>query len=57
MLNLCNTLLYNVRVHAILGDIGKTIKTIPVINSVIEVDFSSKITIVITDSKIVFGVF
>ena len=56
MIVLCNTLLPNDRVHAIPADIGKIIKPIPVTDRVIEVDVTPMITIVCTDSKIVFRV-
>ena len=56
MIIFCNTLLANERVHAIPADFGKTIKPIPVFDRVIEVDFALIITIVSTDSNIVFGV-
>ena len=50
MINLCNTLLPNDRVHAIPADMGKIIKPIPVIDRVIEVDVAAMITILSTDS-------
>ena len=56
MINLCNTLLPNDRVQAILADIGKIIKPIPVIDEVIEDDVAPMITILSTDSKTVFRV-
>ena len=56
MNNLCNTLLPNDRVQAIPADIGKTIKPIQVIHRVIEVDVVAMITILSTDSNIVFRV-
>ena len=56
MIILCNTSLHTNRVHANPGDIGKTIKPIPVIDRVIEVDVVPILTIVSTDSKIVFRV-
>ena len=56
MINLCNTLLPNDRVQAILADIGNTIKPIPVTDSVIEVDVAAMITILSTDSNTVFKV-
>ena len=43
--------------HAIPSDIGKIIKPIAVIDRVIEVDVAPIITIVSTDSNIVFRVF
>ena len=54
MINLCNILLPNDRVQAIPADIGKIIKHIPVIDRVIEVDVAPMITILSTDSNIVF---
>ena len=56
MINLCNTLLPKDRVPAIPADIGKLIKPIPVIDRVIEVDVAPMITILSTDSNIVFRV-
>ena len=56
MINLCNTLLPNDRVHAIPADIGKTIKPIPVIDRIIEVDVAPMLKILSTDSNTVFGV-
>ena len=56
MINLCNSLLPNDRVQAIPADIGKTIKPIPATDSVIEVEVAAMITIVSTDSNIVFKV-
>ena len=56
MNNLCNILLPNDRVHAIPADIGKIIKPIPVTDRVIEVDVAPMITILSTDSNIVFRV-
>ena len=56
MINLCNILLPNDRPQAIPADIGKTIKPIPVTDSVIEVEVAPIITIVSTDSNIVFKV-
>ena len=56
MINLCNTLLPNDRVQAILADIGKIINPIPVIDRVIEVDVAAMITILSTDSNTVFRV-
>ena len=55
MINLCNTLLPNDRVHAIRADIGKIIKPIPIIDRVIEVDVAAIISIVSTDSNIVLS--
>ena len=57
MINLCNILLPNDRVQAIPADIGNTIKPIPVTDNVIEVDVVAMITILSTDSNIVFRVF
>ena len=54
MINLCNTLLPNDRVQAIPADIGKTIKPIPVIDKVIEVDVAPMIRILSTDSNFLF---
>ena len=56
MIILYNTLLPNEGVQAIPADIGKKIKLSPVIDRVIEVDVAPIITIVSTDSKIVFRV-
>ena len=56
MINLCNTLLPNYRVHAIPAENIKIIKPIPVIDGKIEVDVAPMITIVSTDSKVVFRV-
>ena len=56
MIVLCITLLLNDRVQAIPADFGKTIKPIPVIDRVREVDVAPMITIESTDSNIVFGV-
>ena len=56
MINLCNTLLPNDRVQTIAADIGKIIKPTPVIDRVIEVDVAAMITILSTDSNIVFRV-
>ena len=56
MINLCNTLLSNDKPQAIPADIGKTIKPIPVIDRVIEVDVVAMITILSTDSNNVFRV-
>ena len=53
---LCNILLPNDKVHATPADIGKTIRLIPVIDKVIEVDVSPMITIESTDSNTVFKV-
>ena len=56
MINLCNTLLPNDKVHAIPADIGKTNKPIAVTDKVIEVDLAPIIIIISTDSKTVFSV-
>ena len=56
MIILCNTLLPNDRVKASPADIGKTIKPIPVIDKNLEIDVAAIITIVSTDSNIVFRV-
>ena len=56
MIKLCNTLLPRDRVQEIPADNGKTIKAIPVIDRVIEVDVAAIITIVSTDSNFVFRV-
>ena len=56
MINLCNTLLRNDRVQAIAADIGRIIKPLPVIDRVIEIDVAPMITILSTDSYIVFRV-
>ena len=56
MINLCNILLPNDRVQAILADIVKMIKPTPVIDKVIEVDVAPMITMLSTDSNIVFKV-
>ena len=56
MINLCNTLLPNDRVQAVPADIVRIIKPIPVIDRVIEVDVAPMITILSTDSNIVFRV-
>ena len=49
-------MLANDRVHATPAAIGETIKPKPVIDRVEEVDVASLITIVFTDSNIVFRV-
>ena len=54
MIFLCNTLLPKDRVQAIPADIGKTIKPIPVIYRVIEVNVAPMITVESTDSNTVF---
>ena len=56
MINLCNILLSKDRVQAIPADIGKIIKPIPVIDRLIEVDDAPMMTILSTDSIIVFRV-
>ena len=56
MIILCNTLLHNDKVQASPADIGKTIKLIPVIDRVIEVDVAPMIIILSTDSNTVFRV-
>ena len=57
MIKLCNILLPKDRPQAILADIGNTIKPIPVTDSVIEVEVAAVITILSTDSNIVFEVY
>ena len=57
MIFLCNILLPNDKVHAIPDDIGKIIKPTPVTDKVIKVDVAPMITILSTDSNIVFRVF
>ena len=57
MINLCNILLPNDRVQAIPADIGNIIKPTPVTARVIQVDVAPMITILSTDSKIVFRLF
>ena len=56
MINLCNTLLPNARVHAIPADIGKIIRPKPVIDKVMEVDVAANLMTLSTDSNIVFRV-
>ena len=56
MINLCNTLLDNDRAQAIPADIGKIIRPIPTTDKVIEVDVAPMITILFTDSNIVFKI-
>ena len=56
MINLFNILLPNDRPQAITADIGKTIKPITVSDRVIEVDVAANITILSTNSNIVFRV-
>ena len=55
-INLCNTLLPNDRVQAIPADVGKIIKATPVTDRVIEVDVAPMMTILSTDSNIVYRV-
>ena len=50
------TLSPNFRARAILADIGKFIRPIPLFDKVIEVDVVAIITVVSTDSNIVFRV-
>ena len=54
MINLCNTLLPNDKVQAIPADIGKITNPKPVTDKVIEVEVDPMITILSTDSNIVF---
>ena len=56
MINLSNILLPNDRVQAKPADIGNTIKPIPVTDRVIEVDVAPMITMLSTNSNIVFKV-
>ena len=56
MIILCNTLLPNDRVQAIPADIGKITNPKPVSDKIIEVDVAPMITILSTDSNIVFKV-
>ena len=56
MIIMCKVLLPIDRVLAIPADVGKTIKPIPVIDKVIEVDVASMITIESIGSNIVFRV-
>ena len=56
MIILCNTLLANIRVNATSADFGKIIKPTPATDKVIEVDVAPLITILSTDSFIVFRV-
>ena len=56
MINLCIILLPKDRPQATLADIGNIIKPIPVIDKVIEVEVAAMITILSTDSNIVFKV-
>ena len=57
MINLCNTLLPSDKPQAIPADMGKITKPIPVTDSVIETEVAAMITILSTDSNIVFKVF
>ena len=54
MIILCNTLLPSDKVHASPADIGKTMKLKTTTDRVIDVDIAPMITIVSTDSRIVF---
>ena len=54
MVNSCNTLLPKDRVQAIPADIGKTIKPMPGIDRVMEVDVAPILTLLSTDFNIVF---
>ena len=56
MIILCNTLLPSDKVHAVPADIGKKFKPTRVIQKVIEVDVAARITMLSTDSNIVFRV-
>ena len=56
MINLCNTLLPKHKPQAIPADIGRTINPIPVTDNVFEVEVAAMITILSTDSNIVFRV-
>ena len=56
MINLCNTLFVKDKVQAIPADFGKTIKPIPVIDRVIEVDVAPMKTNIPIDSSIAFRV-
>ena len=56
LINLCNTLLPKDREQAIPADFGNIIKPTPVTDRVIEVDVAPMITILSTDSNIVFRV-
>ena len=57
MINLCNTLLLKGMVQAIPAENGKTIKPIPVIDRVIEVDVAPMIILLSFDPSTVFRVF
>ena len=54
MINICNTLLFNVRVQALPADIGKIIKPTPVFGKVFKVDVVPIITNLSTDSNNLF---
>ena len=56
MISFCTTLLPNDKIHATPADIGKKIKPIPVIDNAFEADVAPIVTIVSTDSDIVFRV-
>ena len=56
MINLCNTLPHNDKAQAIPADMGKIIKPTPVTDKVIDVEVAPMITILSTDSNIVFRV-
>ena len=56
MNKLCKTLLPSHKVPARPADFGKTIKPIPVIDRVVEVDVAPLIIILTTDSNTVFRV-
>ena len=56
MIIFCNILLPNDRVQAIPADMGKIIKPTPVTDRVTEDDVAPMITILSTDSNIVFRV-
>ena len=56
MINLCNILLPNDKPQAIPADIGKIFKPTPVTDRVIEVEVAAMITMLSTDSNIVFRV-
>ena len=54
MFILCNTLLPSDKVHAILADVGKKFRPIPVVDRVLELDVAPIITNLSTDSNILF---
>ena len=56
MIKLCNALLPNDRVQAVPADFDKTIKPLPVIDRVIEVDVAPMIIILFIYSNTVFRV-